>query len=163
MIAFSGMVLKTCEYDAGPVFQKLLEAYMSELSTDKAMFGVRPALCVSGEPCSSNPLLFLAFADRGLLELDRQDRSDTRFHNPNSSPFRIWRIYRLNRQVDRGGYIRIPFPCFTPPRTTERVRYASLRPRRSRPSRSRGHAGRLTRWTGDVTGKLLSSFHAPTS
>lgn len=41
LLAFCGLLLKTCEHDAGPVFQKLIEAYGNEVSVDKSTLGVR--------------------------------------------------------------------------------------------------------------------------
>lgn len=41
VLGFCAMLLKTCEYDAAPVFQKLLDAYQADLSKDEALFGVR--------------------------------------------------------------------------------------------------------------------------
>ncbi|CBJ48992.1 conserved unknown protein [Ectocarpus siliculosus] len=39
VLGFCAMLLKTCEYDATPVFQKLLDAYQADLSKDEALFG----------------------------------------------------------------------------------------------------------------------------
>lgn len=40
LLGFCGMVLKTCEYDASPVFQRLLDSYRAEFEADPALFGV---------------------------------------------------------------------------------------------------------------------------
>ena len=40
LLTFCGLLLKTCEYDAAPVFKKLLEVFRAELSVDNALFGV---------------------------------------------------------------------------------------------------------------------------
>lgn len=40
LVAFCGLLLKTCEYDAAPVFEKLLDMYRADLSADEALFGV---------------------------------------------------------------------------------------------------------------------------
>ncbi|CAN0443178.1 unnamed protein product [Ascophyllum nodosum] len=39
LLTFCGLLLKTCEYDAAPVFKKLLEVFRAELSVDNALFG----------------------------------------------------------------------------------------------------------------------------
>ena len=40
MLGFCALLLKTCEYDAAPVFQKLLDSYRGDLSVDESLFGV---------------------------------------------------------------------------------------------------------------------------
>lgn len=40
LIVFCRLLLKTCEYDATPVFQKLLDEFRADLSVDDALFGV---------------------------------------------------------------------------------------------------------------------------
>lgn len=42
LLLFCGLLLKTCEYDAGPVFQRLLEAFRADLSVDNSLFAVSP-------------------------------------------------------------------------------------------------------------------------
>lgn len=39
-LGFCVLLLKTCEYDAAPVFQKILDIYREDLSVDDALFGV---------------------------------------------------------------------------------------------------------------------------
>lgn len=40
VLGFCALLLKTCEYDAAPVFQKLLDSYRGDLSVDESLFGV---------------------------------------------------------------------------------------------------------------------------
>lgn len=40
VLGFCVLLLKTCEYDAAPVFQKLLDSYRGDLSVDESLFGV---------------------------------------------------------------------------------------------------------------------------
>lgn len=40
VLGFCVLLLKTCEYDAASVFQKVLEIYRADLSVDEALFGV---------------------------------------------------------------------------------------------------------------------------
>lgn len=49
LISFCVLLLKTCEYDAAPVFQKLLEHFRADISVDAALFGVS---LLSGARCS---------------------------------------------------------------------------------------------------------------
>eukprot|EP00752_Nemacystus_decipiens_P002925 g2720.t1 len=39
VLGFCALLLKTCEYDAAPVFQKLLDSYRGDLSVDESLFG----------------------------------------------------------------------------------------------------------------------------
>lgn len=40
VLGFCVLLLKTCEYDAAPVFQKILDIYRADLSVDDGLFGV---------------------------------------------------------------------------------------------------------------------------
>eukprot|EP00903_Cladosiphon_okamuranus_P020155 g18504.t1 len=39
VLGFCALLLKTCEYDAAPVFQKLLESYRGDLAVDESLIG----------------------------------------------------------------------------------------------------------------------------
>ena len=63
VLGFCALLLKTCEYDAAPVFQKLLDSYRGDLSVDESLFGVSRWLVTMlfVERCS--PLQFPAGGD----------------------------------------------------------------------------------------------------
>lgn len=59
VLGFCVLLVKTCEYDAAPVFQKILDIYRADLSVDESLFGVSnclpppPRLFRSGLPSAS--------------------------------------------------------------------------------------------------------------